>query len=140
MRCRGGAREMVLDMVFRFCCRNGGGRIYKIIGFAFDNLARKRAIQSWRFPSDLFSFLSPNRFYIFSLKAHVIFLTPASNSRKKALRSKRRISPYIVQVVASLATKACYYWHYLHWHRQFKIKSCNRCFDTTEATCRECLH
>ena len=27
---------MVLDMVFRFCCRNGGGRIYKIIGFAFD--------------------------------------------------------------------------------------------------------
>ena len=45
MRCRGGAREMVLDMVFRFCCPNGGGRIYKNTGFAFDNLARKRAIQ-----------------------------------------------------------------------------------------------
>jgi hypothetical protein len=37
----GGAREMVL----RFWCRNGGGRIYKITGFAFGNQARKRAIQ-----------------------------------------------------------------------------------------------
>jgi hypothetical protein len=39
-------REMVLDMGLRFWFRNGGAwyRIYKITGFAFDNLARKRAI------------------------------------------------------------------------------------------------
>jgi hypothetical protein len=40
----GGAREMVLDMVLRFRCRNGGGRIYEITGFAFGNPARKCAI------------------------------------------------------------------------------------------------
>jgi hypothetical protein len=33
----GGAREMVLNLVLRFWCRNGGGRIYKITGFAFGN-------------------------------------------------------------------------------------------------------
>jgi hypothetical protein len=40
----GGAHEMVLDIVIRFWCRNDGGRIYKITGFAFGNPARKRAI------------------------------------------------------------------------------------------------
>jgi hypothetical protein len=36
--------------------------------------------------------------------------------------SKRRNSTYIFQVVASLPTKVCsYYWHHLHWHRQFTI-------------------
>jgi hypothetical protein len=40
----GGAREMVLDMVLRFWCQNGGGRIYKITGSVFGNPARKRAI------------------------------------------------------------------------------------------------
>jgi hypothetical protein len=40
----------------------------------------------------------------------------------KGLRSKRRNSPYIFQVAACLPTKACsYYWHYIHWGRQFKI-------------------
>ena len=35
---------------------------------------------------------------------------------KKGLRSKRRISPGIFQVVVSLPTKACSFdWHYLHW-------------------------
>ena len=44
-----------------------------------------------------------------------------SSGVTKGLRSKRRNSPYIFQVVASLPTKACsYYWHYLHWHKQFK--------------------
>ena len=39
----------------------------------------------------------------------------------KGLRSKRRNSFYF-QVVASLPTKACsFYWHYLHWQRQFKF-------------------
>ena len=32
------------DFGLRFWSRNGGGRIYKITGFAFGNLARKRAI------------------------------------------------------------------------------------------------
>jgi hypothetical protein len=42
----------------------------------------------------------------------------------KGLRSKRRNSPHIFQVVASLPTKACSFdWHYLHWQRQFKIIS-----------------
>ena len=40
---------------------------------------------------------------------------------EKYLRSKRRNSSYIFQVVASLPTKDSYYWHYLHWHRQFKM-------------------
>jgi hypothetical protein len=35
---------MVLDMVLRFCCRNGGGIFYKTTGIAFGNLARKRPI------------------------------------------------------------------------------------------------
>ena len=39
-----GAREMVLDMVLRFWCRNGGGIFYKTTGIAFGNLARKRPI------------------------------------------------------------------------------------------------
>jgi hypothetical protein len=42
----------------------------------------------------------------------------ATNSGQRS--SKRRNSPHIFQVVAP--TKACpYYWHYLHWQRQFKI-------------------
>ena len=37
-----GAREIVLDKVLRCVwCRNGGGRIYKITGFAFGNLVLK---------------------------------------------------------------------------------------------------
>jgi hypothetical protein len=37
------------------------------------------------------------------------------------------------QVVASLATKACsYYCHYLHWHRQFKIRFCGFLMDVNE--------
>jgi hypothetical protein len=44
MGCRGGAREMVLDMVLGFWCQNGISRSYKNTGFAFGNLARKRAI------------------------------------------------------------------------------------------------
>jgi hypothetical protein len=30
-------------------------------------------------------------------------------------------SPHIFQVVASVPTKACWYWHYLQCHRQFKM-------------------
>ena len=37
----GGTREMVLDVTFRFRCRNSGGRIYNITGFTFRRQARK---------------------------------------------------------------------------------------------------
>jgi hypothetical protein len=51
----------------------------------------------------------------------------------KGLRSKRRNSPYIFQVVASLPTKACSFdWHYLHWQRQFKIVLLLVLFHVTE--------
>jgi hypothetical protein len=39
----GGAREMVLDVKFRFRCRNNIGGIYKITGFTFRRQARKSA-------------------------------------------------------------------------------------------------
>jgi hypothetical protein len=31
----GGAREMMLGVIFRFRCRNNSGRIYKLTGFTF---------------------------------------------------------------------------------------------------------
>jgi hypothetical protein len=46
-----------------------------------------------------------------------IALSVLTRRNSKGLRSKRPISPGIVQVVPSLTTKACYYWHYLHWLR-----------------------
>jgi hypothetical protein len=59
-----------------------------------------------------------------------------SSHKTKGLRLKRRNSPYIFLVVASLPTKACYYWHYLHCqtagkrcfnrvNRPFNTSSCN---------------
>jgi hypothetical protein len=38
----------------------------------------------WLNPSDWFIFLSRDCFYILGIKAHVIFPTPASNSRRRA--------------------------------------------------------
>ena len=52
-------------------------------------------------------FLSRDRFYILSIKAHVIFLTPASNSRRRAFARNAEIFLRFFQVVASLSTKAC---------------------------------
>jgi hypothetical protein len=47
--------------------------------------------------------------------------------------------PYIFEVVASLATKACsYYCHYLHWHRHFKIRFCGFLMDVNEEMSYEC--
>jgi hypothetical protein len=40
----GGAREMVLDMVLRFWCRNGGSRIHKLTSFTLGHPTRKRGI------------------------------------------------------------------------------------------------
>jgi hypothetical protein len=39
----GGALEMVLDVKFRFRCRNNSGGTYKITGFTFRRQARKSA-------------------------------------------------------------------------------------------------
>jgi hypothetical protein len=76
-------------------------------------------------------FVLRNHFYIFSLKAHVIFPTPASNSRRRAFARYGEFSLYCsgscIPTNESLLLLALY----LYWHRQFKIKSYNRCFDTT---------
>jgi uncharacterized membrane protein len=59
----------------------------------------------WLNPSDWFQlvyFLSRDRFYIHSIKAHVIFPTPASNSRRKALARNVEILLICFQAVASL--------------------------------------
>jgi hypothetical protein len=56
-------------------------------------------------------FLSRDRFYILSIKAHVILLTPTSYSRRTAFARDVEILLIYFQVVASLPTKV--YWHYL---------------------------
>ena len=52
--------------------------------------------------------MARDRFYILTIKAHVIFPTPATNFLTKDLRSKGR-TPYIFQGLLSYQRKVCYY-------------------------------
>ena len=76
----------------------------------------------WLNPSDWFIYCHVIAFkFLVYIKAHVIFLTPATNSRRiKGLRSEI-FHIFSGSCIPTNESLIFYYWHYLHWHRQFNI-------------------